>query len=242
MKMYFFPLLVSCLSLLLFLPAQATAQATNHQLRLVVIGDSTVCNYPTNGIQRGWGQYLQGYFTEDVTVLNLAKSGRSTKTFIQEGLWQKALAEKPDVVLIQFGHNDSHSPGKPEATDARTDYREYLRRYIDDARAIHSTPILITPMVRRDFGHDGTLKDNLQLYADAMKQVAAEKHVPVIDLHASSRRLVESLGPTASEDMASKPGDNTHFNARGAKAMAGLVMQQLPAADPVLASHLREQN
>lgn len=235
-----FPIFLACLSLLLLPPPQAMAQETNHLLRLVIIGDSTVCNYPTNGIQRGWGQYLQDYFTEDVRVINLAKSGRSTKTFIREGLWQKALAEKPDVVLIQFGHNDSHSPDKPEATDARTDYRVYLRRYIDDARAIHSTPILITPMVRRDFGRDGTLKDNLQPYADAMKQVAAEKHVPVVDLHASSWRLVESLGPTASADMASKPGDNTHFNARGAEAMAGLVMQQLPAADPALASHLRK--
>ena len=149
-----FPILLACLSLLLLPPAHAMGQETNHLLRLVIIGDSTVCNYPTNGNQRGWGQYLQDYFTEDVRVINLAKSGRSTKTFIMEGLWQKALAEKPEVVLIQFGHNDSHSPDKPEATDARTDYRVYLRRYIDDARAIHSTPILITPMVRRDFGRD----------------------------------------------------------------------------------------
>jgi len=213
---------------------------TNQSLRLVIIGDSTVCNYPTNGFQRGWGQYIQGYFKNNVTVINLAKSGRSTKTFIQEGLWQKALAEKPDVVLIQFGHNDSHSPTKPEATDARTDYQEYLRRYIDDARAAGATPILVTPMVRRDFGPDEKLKDNLQPYAEAMKLVGTEERVPVIDLHASSRALVESLGPEASKDMANKPGDSTHFNARGAKAMAGLVMQELPAADPKLASCLRK--
>jgi lysophospholipase L1-like esterase len=235
-------LLTSILSLALLLPGQATADEPSHPLRLVIIGDSTVCNYPTNGLQRGWGQFIQGYFKDDVTVINLAKSGRSTKTFIREGLWQKALAEKPDVVLIQFGHNDSHAPTKPEATDARTDYRDYLRRYIADTRAAGATPILITPMVRRDFGADGKLKDNLLAYAEAMKQVGQEQHVAVIDLHATSRKLVESLGPEASAELASKAGDNTHFNAKGAAAMARLVMQELPAADPTLASHLREQD
>ena len=121
-------------------------------------------------------------------------------------------------------------------------YEESNRRYIDDTRAILPTPILITPVVRQDSGREGTLQDNLQPYADAMKQVAAEKQDPVVDLLASSRRLIESFGPTASEDMASKPGNNTHFNARGANAMARLVMQQLPPADPALASHFRKQD
>ena len=233
-------LLASTLSLALFLSLPATADEPGRPLRLVIIGDSTVCNYPTNGLQRGWGQFIQGYLKEDVTVINLAKSGRSTKTFIREGLWQKALAEKPDVILIQFGHNDSHAPTKPEATDARTDYRDYLRRYIADTRAAGATPILVTPMVRRDFDSDGKLKDNLLPYAEAMKQVGREQHVAVIDLHATSRELVESLGPEACAELASKPGDSTHFNAKGAAAMARLVMQELPAADPTLAAHLRK--
>src|SRR4051812_13780579 len=144
--------------------------------RVVLIGDSTVSDYPATMPERGWGQFIQGYFdARRVKVINLAKSGRSTKTFIKEGLWQKALDEKPDFVLIQFGHNDSHPPQKPEATNAATDYKENLRRYIDESRAIGAKPILVTPMVRRIFGENGKLENELQPYADAMKQVGEEK-------------------------------------------------------------------
>lgn len=204
-------------------------------LRIVIIGDSTVCEYPNSRPERGWGQFIEERLKPGaVKVINLAASGRSTKTFIQEGRWQKALDQKPDYVLIQFGHNDSHAPEKPEATAARTTYRDYLCRYIDEARAMGATPILVTPMVRRIFGADGQLNDGLQRYAEAMKEVGAEKQVPVIDLHASSKKLVEQLGPEASAEMANKQGDATHFNEKGARAMANLVMQGLPTAAPTL--------
>lgn len=224
--------LLSCLS-------TALAGDAKGPLTLVLVGDSTMCNYPTNGVQRGWGQFVQDYFDDGVRAINLARSGRSTKTFISEGLWQQALAEKPDVVFIQFGHNDSHTPDHPEATDAGTDYRTNLCRYIDDARAAGATPILITPMVRRTFGPDGKLQDGLQSYAEAMKRVGSEKNVPVIDLHASSKALVESLGLKESMKMAAKAGDYTHFNVAGAKAMAELVMKELPPVSPVLKKHLK---
>lgn len=227
--------------LLLCLCVPAFAEGTNKPLNLVIIGDSTVCEYPaTNRVQRGWGHFIQDYFDSGVKVINLAKSGRSTKTFIKEGLWKKALAAKPDFVLIQFGHNDSHAPEKPEATDANTDYKTNLCRYIDESRAAGATPILVTPMVRRTFEPDGKLKDDLQRYADAMKQVGAEKSVPVIDLHASSKALVESLGEKESAKMANKEGDYTHFNVEGASKMAELVMKELPSASPVLKEHLKK--
>ena len=210
-------------------------------LTLVIVGDSTVCEYPaTNHVQRGWGHFIPDYFDAGVKVVNLAKSGRSTKTFIKEGLWQKALAAQPDIILIQFGHNDSHAPTKPEATDANTDYRTNLCRYIDESRAAGATPILVTPMVRRTFAADGQLNDELQRYADAMKAVGAEKNVPVIDLHASSKALVQSLGLAESMKMANKPDDFTHFNAAGAQKMAALVMQELPAVSPALKAHLKK--
>ncbi|HEX9048196.1 MAG TPA: rhamnogalacturonan acetylesterase [Verrucomicrobiae bacterium] len=217
----------------------ALSASAKEPLNLVLVGDSTMCNYPTNTLQRGWGQFIQAYFDDGVQVINLAKSGRSTKTFLKEGLWQKALDAKPSIVLIQFGHNDSHAPTKPEATDANTDYKTNLCRYIDEARAAGATPILITSMVRRTFGADGKLQDELQRYADAMKQVGAEKSVPVIDLHASSKALVQSLGEAESAKMANKAGDQTHFNAAGAKAMAELVMKELPTVEPALKSHLK---
>ena len=221
--------------------SRADAADTNVLRKIVLVGDSTVCDYPLEKPERGWGQFIQGYFDDGVKVINLAKSGRSTKTFIKEGLWNKALAEKPAFVLIQLGHNDSHPPEKPESTNAATDYKENLRRYVDESRAIGAKPVLITPMVRRIFGQDGKLLNELQPYADAMKQVAGEKKAPLIDLHALSKALAEPLGPAGSAFMANKADDNTHFGEKGAKAMAELVMKELPSAAPELKSHLKKK-
>lgn len=207
-------------------------------LRMVIIGDSTVCEYPESSPSRGWGHYIQEYFKEDIKVVNLAASGRSTKTFIAEGRWKKALAEKPAYVLIQFGHNDSHPAERPEATDAATTFPEFLRRYIDEARAAGAIPVLVTPMVRRLFEGDH-LRDELQPYAAAMQKVAAGKKVPIVNLHDSSKQLVEKLGEAKSAEFANAPADRTHFNAKGAKAMAELVMHELPTAEPSLKAHLK---
>jgi lysophospholipase L1-like esterase len=217
----------------------AATTAATRTIRLVIVGDSTVCNYPDNEPTRGWGQFIQGFFNESVRVVNLAKSGRSTKTFLEEGLWQKALDEKPAFVLIQFGHNDSHGPDRPESTDAATSYKAYLRRYVDDARAIGATSILVTPMCRRVFRPDGKLDDALSPYANAMKEVAAENKVGVIDLHKTSGELFQKLGEAGSAELANKPGDRTHFNEKGARAMAELVMSELPGLIPSLRPYLK---
>jgi len=212
--------------------ATATEPVALKPLRLVLIGDSTVCNYtdadPAH--RHGWGMHIQQYFKSELTVSNLALSGRSTKTFIQQGHWDEALKEKPDIVLIQFGHNDSHASTAPEATNAATDFRDYLRKYIDDTRAIGGVPILVTPMCRR------STTDALAPYADAMKAVAAEKHVALIDLHASSARLYQQLGPDAVAEL--EGGDHTHFNAKGAEAMAKLVMDEFPVVAPQVKAYL----
>lgn len=217
----------------------AQSTPTHELVRLVIVGDSTVCNWPTNDSRRGWGMYIQDYFQPGLKVINLAKSGRSTKTFIKEGLWAAALKAKPAYVLIQFGHNDSHDPAKPEATDANTTYKGFLHQYIDDCRAIGAKPVLVTPMCRRTFEPDGRLKDALLPYVEAMKEVAREMHVPVVDLHTASARLFERLGPAGSEKLANKPADQTHFNEKGARAMAALVMQQLPEVEPALNAWLK---
>ena len=209
-------------------------------LRLVIIGDSTVCDYPATNACRGWGQFIQGYFSDTVSVINLARSGRSTKTFIKEGLWAKALAEQPAFVLIQFGHNDSHDPAKPEATDAATDYRDFLRRYIAESRAAGAKPVLVTPMYRRTFDDASKLTDILQPYADAMKAVAAETSTPLIDLHAASGKLFTELGQERSKAFANAADDRTHFNEAGARAMAKLVMAELPQQVPELKPRLAD--
>lgn len=218
--------------------AQAAEPGANETVRMVIIGDSTVCNYPENSVRRGWGMFIQDYFNSNrLQVINLALSGRSTKTFIQQGHWAAALKEKPDYVLIQFGHNDSHAPEKPEATDAKTTYREYLRQYVDEARAIGAKVVLITPMCRRNFNTDGHVVNALLPYAEAMKAVAVEKHVPLVDLNIASVELCNQLGPKESETLANSPDDHTHFNAKGAKEMAKLVMRQLLAAEPSLKAY-----
>ena len=219
---------------------RATPRAVGAEtVRLVIIGDSTVCDYPATNECRGWGQFVQGYFKDSVRVINHAKSGRSTRSFIKEKLWQKALADQPSFVLIQFGHNDSHGPGRPESTDAATDYRDFLRRYITETRAAGATPILVTPMHRRVFNRDGKLDDILKPYADAMKVVAAEMKVAVIDLHTKSGELFQKLGDIGSAEFANKPGDRTHFNEKGARAMAEMVMKELPVVEPALKLHLK---
>jgi lysophospholipase L1-like esterase len=192
------------------------------------------------------GQYIEEQFRPGtVTVTNLAVPGRSTKTFIQEGRWAEALQLRPQYVLVQFGHNDSHDPRNPESTDAATDYRAYLRRYIDESRAAGAQPIRVTPMVRRTFDDEGRLTEapsglNRPLgdYARAMKAVGVEKDVPVIELYASSLALTRRLGPAGSAQLANTPGDATHFNEQGARVMAEVVMRGLPGAAPELAGLL----
>jgi len=219
-------------------PAATREAVRAKPLLVAVIGDSTVANYPADKPERGWGQFLQEQFSSNVTVSNLAANGRSTKTFINEGRWKRTLALKPDYVLIQFGHNDSHAPGRPESTDAARDYRDYLRQYVDEARDEGAVPILVTPMLRRTYDAEGKLEDNLQPYADAMKAVAAEKNAPVIDLHSLSRALYEKLGPEQVPAFASAPTDFTHFNEDGARAMMELVLQELPRVAPELAAEM----
>lgn len=219
-------------------PATALAAEGAKHLLVVLVGDSTMANYAADKPARGWGMYVQERFKNSVVVSNLAANGRSTKTFIKEGRWAKALALKPDYVLIQFGHNDSHAKEKPESTDAATDYRDYLRQYVDEARDDGAVPVLITPMLRRTYGDDGKLEDILLPYADAMKAVAAERNVPVIDLHAASRAYYEKLGPEAVAKLASESTDKTHFNEAGARAMADLVLQELPRVAPKLGAEM----
>lgn len=203
-------------------------------VKIAIIGDSTVCEYPEDNATRGWGHYIGASFQDNVKIVNLAAGGRSTKSFIKEGRWGKTLAEKPQFILIQFGHNDSHAREKPEATDAATDYREYLRQYVNEARGIGAVPVFVTPMLRRNYKTDGSLDDILEPYAEAMKAVATELKVPVVDLHAMSRELYLKLGPEKARELENKPGDNTHFGEKGARAMAELVMSKLPGAVPEL--------
>jgi lysophospholipase L1-like esterase len=236
------PLLTRFAAILCFLfcveitvSAGPESSATNSpHLKIAIIGDSTVANYPAKSPLRGWGQYLGEYFSPNTTIINLAKNGRSTKTFYTDPghLWQQALDAKPDFIFIQFGHNDSHAADKPEATRADGDYMENLRRYVTETRADGATPIFVTPMYRRNF-KDGALTLELQPYADAMKKVAKEMNVPVIDLYTLSGQVFLKLGDEGSADLMG-PNERTHFSEKGARLLAGLVAQGATKCDEKL--------
>ncbi len=205
---------------------------------IVTVGDSTVCDYPPERKIYGWGQMLGEFFDDDVRIVNLAQSGRSSKSFIREGRWDKALAVKPDYVFIQFGHNDC--PGKGDrTTDPNSDYMDNLRKYVDDTRRIGAEPILVTPVSRRTFGANGKIADSLSPYVRAMIRVGAEKRVPVIDLNARSVELFERLGDAGSAHLSCAPGDRTHFSAQGARAMAKIVAEGLYTKVPNLQCYLK---
>jgi lysophospholipase L1-like esterase len=228
------PVILAAVSL-----AQGGPSALN-PVCVVLVGDSTVASYANPPKDRpdltGWGQVFGEFFNNQVTVLNHARSGRSSKSFIREGWWGNALAAKADYIFIQFGHNDC--PGKGDrSTDPNSDFQDYLRQYIDQSRAAGARPILVTPVARRTFVA-GKIHTILQPYALAMLKVGKEKDVPVIDLHAASVALFNRLGDEGSADLTTSASDRTHFSRKGALAIARLVTEALHNAVPELASYL----
>ena len=145
-------------------------------------------------------------------------------------------------LLIQFGHNDMPGKGADRETDPSTTYRDLLTRYVDETRAAGVRLVLVTPMTRRGF-QNGRVIDDLLPYAEAMQKLAAEKSVPLVDLHARSLALVEKLGPVAAGELGplKEDGtpDRTHLNAKGSDLMARLIVSELRKAVPELAPWLK---
>ena len=210
-------------------------------IRILMIGDSTMASYANPPKDRpdltGWGQVFSERFSEQVTIINRAISGRSTKSYITGGHWEKALKVKADYLFIQFGHNDSHL-NEEKSTDAATDFRDYLRQYIDEARQAGMKPVLITPMTRRRFRED-KIVTSLRPFAEAMLIVGKEKQVPVIDLHANSVNLHNKLGESKSSYFNPSAKDRTHFSRRGAAVISRLVAEELAAVVPAIKPYLK---
>jgi lysophospholipase L1-like esterase len=226
-------------------------------VRIAIIGDSTVCdNDPAKTDLRGWGQMLPDYVDQQqVLITNFARSGRSSKSFIAEGYWEKVLkiSPAPDYILIQFGHNDapeksikvatldgavpSQLPAEGLGSSPADWYRNNIRAYIEQARGIGAVPVLITPMERRQFRGDALACKNLP-YAEAAKAVAKEMNVPVIDLEAYSVELYTGLGLSGSEYLHfRKPDssiDGTHYVEAGARVWAEFIASQLAQKIPAL--------
>lgn len=172
--------------------------------KIILIGDSTTA------VIGGWGpSFCADHVTSFVACVNLARGGRSSGSYFAEGSWDLALSEmstpgfNATYVLIQFGHNDQ--PGKPgRSTDLATEFPANLRRYVAETRARGAIPVLVTPLVRRQFV-DGQLQNDLEPWASAIRAVAAETGAPLVDLNASSAAAVQALGPVMAARFAQSP-------------------------------------
>lgn len=237
---------------LLFLCAGLSVAAGEQPLRVYLIGDSTCAtkDLKNQNPERGWGHLFQPLFDGGVVVENHATNGRSTKSFRTEGRWQKVFDKlrKGDYVFIQFGHNDQKIKDTTRYS-APGDYAENLRRYVRETRAKGAVPVLLTPVVRRNFV-EGVLTDTHGEYPAQVRRIASEEGVVLLDLEPLTREWVASLGDEASRGyfMWVEPGtsplcpkgrqDDTHFNVRGAHAVSRMVAGQLREKVPELASHL----
>ncbi len=213
-----------------------------------IASDSTVTDQPGEP-WCGWGQMLPRFFPAGVAIANHAESGLSLASFRGSGRLEKILTliKHGDYVFIQFGHNDQKEKG--EGVGAYTTYASSLRDYISAIREKGGEPVLVTSMYRRRF--TGTLLyDTLGDYPAAVRLIAEEQHVPLIDLHAMSAKFLSALGPDLSKrafvhfPAGTYPGqpkdmkDDTHFCAYGAYELARCVVEGIRSSVPALADRL----
>jgi len=201
-------------------------------VKIVLVGDSTV------NAGGGWGKGFCAVMTPNVTCVNEALNGRSSKSFIDEGAWKKALDDHGDYYLIQFGHNDMKGKGPERETDPETTFAANIRRYICDARAIGAVPVVVTSLSRRNY-RDGVLVQDLKDYSSAARRVGMEENVTVIDLNAMSVKLLEAMTQAQADEFNAtghaderaenkkSPVDRTHLNPKGQALFGRMVADTL---------------
>ncbi|WP_238598903.1 rhamnogalacturonan acetylesterase [Saccharothrix sp. ALI-22-I] len=223
-------------------------------VRVYIAGDSTGSTYVSSLAPRtGWGQALPVFLTSKAVAVNVAKSGASSKSFIDLGRLDHILGliKSGDYLLISFGHNDEKIEDPTRYTEPSTTYKSYLSQYIDKSRAKGAIPILITPVERRRFTSAGVASPSHGAYPAAMRELAAAKGVPLIDLTASSMALWnrEGVEGTKKHFMHLAAGqypnypdgiqDNTHFQAFGAIEVARLIATALRNQGALPSTYLR---
>lgn len=210
-------------------------------MTIYVCGDSTAAAYtPEEAPITGWGQMLEK-FVPDATVKNLARGGRSTKSFLSEGRLQAVEGEMGpgDLLLIQFTHNDT-SDLVWRHTDPWTSFLNNLSIFVDTARMRGAQPVLMTPICRR-YWREGALQESHGEYPAAIRALAGKLNVPLIDIYEKSTALVREMGDEASRKlyMHVAPGmypaypdgqqDDTHTQALGAETFARMTAEGLRA-------------
>ena len=211
-----------------------------------LVGDSTMAaradSAPT--LERGWGQMLARYLDPAVRVHNHAANGRSTRSFLAQGRWAavRDSLRRGDYVLVEFGHNDEKVEDSTRYTNPYTGFRRNLALMAAEARARGATPVLLTPIARRHFNAQGTLEDTHGAYTLAVREVARDARVPLVDLQLLTEDLIAAAGPERSKALFVwvAPGaspfypdgrqDDTHLNAEGARRVARLAARGLREA------------
>ena len=207
--------------------------------RVFIAGDSTASAYPPERAPReGWGMRLHEWLADGVEVRNHAQSGRSARSFVEQG-WLDGIARElgaGDVLLIQFGHNDAKVEDPARYSEPATEYPRWLMRHVELARARGAIPVLVTPVARRKF--DGSqLLDTHGPYPQAVRDLARREGLALVDLNALSMDWLRVAGEAGSKPYfmhvpAQKQADDTHFSAAGARLVACLVAAGWRATDP----------
>ncbi|HEX2629652.1 MAG TPA: rhamnogalacturonan acetylesterase, partial [Chitinophagaceae bacterium] len=221
------------------------------KIKLWLIGDSTMSiKDPKAYPEHGWGMPFVYFWDSTVTVDNRAKNGRSTQSFMDEGLWKPVMEQmqEGDYVFIQFGHNDEVPTKKTFTTEKQ--FSDNLKKYIDDTRSKKGIPVLITPVARRKFDSTGHITETHAVYAQIVRDVAKANNVWLIDLSEKSKALLQQMGPQSSKylfnylEAGEHPNypegkqDDTHFSELGARKMAELVLADIRTGDASLAKRI----
>jgi lysophospholipase L1-like esterase len=197
---------------------------------LFVAGDSTVAD-PRGGPGGNWPTQLCQFLKAEIAVCNAASGGETGKSFITGYRFDKVLSQMKagDFFLIQFGHNDSKPQWPQSYTEPGTTFKAYLRVFIEETRRRGATPVLVTPMERREN------KDTVGRWARAMREVALAENVPLIDQWTESKKLWTALGP---ERVGIAFADQTHLSNYGgyllAKLMASGIRKNVPQLAPFI--------
>ena len=223
---------------------------TQQKTTIYIIGDSTAANKQPNAYpETGWGMELGSFFNTQVKVDNRALNGRSTKSFLNEKRWESILTtlKAGDFVLIQFGHNDEKID-KPETGTSLIEYKSNLIKYVKETQTRNAFPILMTPIMRRSF-KNGAFTDTHLGYPDVVRKLADSMHIPLIDMHRKTEKLIVRLGDIPSIKLFNHVDsghvnyptgkkDNTHLSPEGAKVVAGLVVQGIKELKIPLTNYL----
>lgn len=211
-----------------------------------LMGDSTMAEKDLSGgnPERGWGMMFQNFLDDSVKVINYAQNGRSTKSFIDRGLWDKVKANlKPgDWLFIQFGHNDAKESDPERYAAPFGAYQDNLRLFVRTAKSMGARPVLLTPVARRWFKENGLDRNCHTDYPAAMAQVAREENVPLLDITTATLDWLEGLGDEASRQyfmISTGKDDNTHTVASGARKVTEIICEKIKGQLPELAGHLR---